>query len=261
MTRRPLLQRLRDADPAPHTAPAAAVDDAALFAAIVATPVDPRLAPAGAASRGRRRRRLAARLGVLVAVLGIGGATAWATGAADPDSRSAWHQQVIPASVHRATTITIPGIGPVELWYGDARQGGFCTALRLPDGRWQGTLRSPLDGGGAEAGCRPTREQINAAGPTPVLILDGFDYVDAVITPPGGGPGVWRVDYGVVRGRRPPVRVVDRVSGRETPVAEHRLFALAQWDPHPSGRPRDTRFVALDAAGRVVAGSPRPAGP
>jgi hypothetical protein len=63
------------------------------------------------------------------------------------------------------------------------------------------------------------------------------------------------VHYGVVDGKRPAVRVVDRVSGRSAPVAEGRLFALAIPDPDP-GHGKALRLDALDAAGQVVASEP-----
>lgn len=264
MTSHPTIARLCRANPAPATK----IEDAALLDAILASPPDPRLTEDGRAGTRRRRSRRTW-LFACGALLSIGGATAWATGAPgalglfqsspnyESDS-SLWHQAVIPGSVHRATSTTIPGVGEVQLWFGRSRQGGFCTAIRLPDGRWAGTLRSPFDGGGTVPGCQPTRTQVNDAVPdAPVFVIDGFDDNEAIVNTPGPGRDVWRVTYGTVDGTRPAIRVVDRVTGRSAAVAEGRLFVLAVHDPDPTRfRENGLQLVALDRHGRVVAGDP-----
>ena len=270
MTSEPIIQRVRSANPAAATA----VENAALLDAIVATPPDARLTQ-DAHARTRRRRSRRTWMLACGAVLSIGGATAWATGAPSALGlfqsasngfelpSSPWHQEVIPGSVHKATSTTIPDAGEAELWFATSRQGGYCTAIRLPDGRWAGAmkggrLQSPLDGGGTAPGCQPTRQQVNDATPdSPIFVINGFDYNEVIVNAPGPGRDVWRLTYGVVDGERTPVRVVDRVSGRSAPVAEGHLFALAIHDPDPT-RPKENgrRLVALDAHGRVVAGDP-----
>ena len=158
-------------------------------------------------------------------------------------------------------------MGEAELWFAKSRQGGFCTAIRLPDGRWAGAmkagrLQSPLDGGGTVPGCQPTRSQVNDAAPdSPIFVINGFDFNEVIVNARGPGRDVWRLIYGVVDGARKPVRVVDRVSGRSAPVAEGHLFALAVHDLDPT-QPKENglRLVALDAHGRVVAGDPEAAG-
>lgn len=269
----PTIRRVRRANPAP----AAPIEDAALLAAIVATPPDPRLAQDAHAGprRGRSRRTSILALG---AVLSIGAATAWAVGAPGAlglfqsarnsyELPGSWHQDVVPGSVHRATSTTIPGVGEAELWFGRSRQGGFCTAIRLPDGQWAGTMRagrrlSPLDGGGTAPGCQPTRQQANDAAPgSPIFVITGLDYDETIVNAPGPGRDVWRLTYGVVDGGRKPVRVLDRVSGRSAPVVEGHLFAIAIHDPDPTRfKENGLRLVALDAHGRVVAGDPDDAG-
>jgi hypothetical protein len=264
MTSDPIIQRVRSANPASATP----IENTALLEAIVATPPDARLTQ-DAHARTRRRRSRPTWILAFGAVLCIGGATAWGTGAQSPlglfqsaskhdDNLPRWRQDVIPGSVHKAATTTIPNVGEVEMWFADSRQGGLCTALRLPDGRWAGIMRagaplSPLDRGGTAPDCRPTRSQVNDAG-SAIFVIDGLDFEEALVNAPGPGRDVWRVYYGVVDGTRTPVRVVDLVTGRSAPVAEGRFFALAIHDPEP-GRLIEKRLVALDARGRRVAGT------
>ena len=50
--------------------------------------------------------------------------------------------------LHRASrrcpSTTSSNVGKAELWFGTSRQGGFCTAIRLPDGEWAGTYTRAL---------------------------------------------------------------------------------------------------------------------
>jgi hypothetical protein len=262
MTDPGLLDRLRAADPAADQSSAL---DRALMEAIVASPGDPRLY-----SSARRRQPPRRRVALMFAVLAAGVGTAWAaTGsgplalfASNPQDDgvpgSVWHQEVVPSTVHRVTEVVIPSVGAIEFWYAETAQHGWCGGLRVPGGDWIARDQGPLNGGGAVPGCQPTREDINAAG-DPVLIINGFDYVEGDVDARAEGHGFWRITYGVVDGRRPAVRVTDRVSGRSTPVLEGRLFARAIPDPDPS-RPHEIELVARDAFGRIVAQEHGPGG-
>jgi hypothetical protein len=260
MTTQNLLDRIRAADPATGET---ILPDPALMAAILATPGDPRLDDAPRPSRVSRRAAL------VIAALAVCVGTAWAAGGSSPLELfqsnpqddgvpgSLWHQKVIDSTVHRVTDITIPSVGKVQLWYAESAQHGWCGALRLPGGGWVARNGGPLDGGGAVPGCQPTRRQVNGAG-EPVFVLNGFDYVEGDVDARAQGHGFWRITYGIVEGRHRPVHVLDRVSGRSTPVREGRLFALAIRDPDPS-KSRPMRLVALAADGSVVAAE-QPAG-
>jgi hypothetical protein len=268
------MPTLREANPVAAPASARDREDRALFAAIIAAPGDPRLAVPGDPRRARaaaprRRRRLPRRryLVALAALAALGVGTAWgASGdgplalfSANPQEGAAsapgspWHQTVIPTSVHAAASVDVPGVGTATLWYARTRQKGFCTAIRLPDGSWAGTLQSPVDDGGAVPGCQPTREQINGTDSgEPVYGIDGFDYEEADLQ---GGDGNWRLYFGEVEGTPQPVRILDRVSGREVAVSEGHLFLLAVPDADPD-RINGLRFAAFDGAGNVVAETP-----
>jgi hypothetical protein len=200
-----------------------------------------------------------------MAALTVGVGIAWAgtTGALDlfqsnPQARGAgpksvWHQQVIPSSVVQAAVVEIPRLGEAQFWYGKARQGGWCGAVRLPDGSWAGTKGSAS--GGTGPGCYPTREQVN--GDHPVFVINGFDYYEVEVDARDVGGSFWRIYYGVVSGDKPPARVVDEVSGRSGRVHNGEAFALAVPNRDP-GRsvPRaggSPHLVAYDSHGRVVA--------
>ena len=259
MTTTAAMLRLRQSNPAPsrpHT-------DNALFAAITATPPP---AAERATCGPVRDRTLRGALVLAAAALVVGVGAAWAaTGNPlllfqgpldlfranpqyDPSAPGdeLWRQQVVPGSVTEAATVSVPGLGRVGFWYADTRQGGWCGALKLPDGTWN---RSPVPG------CQPTRKQVNAAG-DPVYVIDGFDYDVATIPLPGGS--VWNVYYGIVSGKSPAVRVVDTRSGAEAPVAHGKLFALAEADPSapPPAPPYIAHLVAYGAQGTVVAQEP-----
>jgi hypothetical protein len=249
------MNRLRLANPAIIDAP----NRQDLFDAIVATPLDERLL-----STEPRRRRRALRLGVAVAALTLGVSAAWAAVGgplelfqSNPQSQDAapaslWDQDVLPSSVVRAAVLAIPRYGAIEFWYADARQGGWCGAIRLPNGTWAATKESGT--GGTAPGCYPTREQTNAV--EPVFVINGFDYYEDQIDARERGGSLWRVYYGVLS-TEPVAAVVDRVSGRHAEVQAGKRFAIAVPDLRPDREtPRPgyaLDLVAYDAAGNVVA--------
>jgi hypothetical protein len=251
------MNRLRRANPAL----ADAVTDDDLFRAIVSGPGDPRLAAPQPRFRRKRALQIAVALGVLL--LGVGAAWAAAGGAleifeANPQGRDAtpaslWDQDVDPSSVVRAAVISIPRYGDVEYWYADAKQGGWCGAIRLPNGTWAATKESGI--GGTVPGCYPTREQTNAVDP--VFVINGFDYYEDQVDARDRGGLFWRVYYGILTVDSPVASVVDRLTGRHAKLQGGKRFAIAVPDSQPGGPPESGTYaldlVAYDAAGRVVA--------
>jgi hypothetical protein len=167
MTSDRLLDRVRAANPAPMKT----TTDDELFARIVAGPRDPRL-PRRTRSRrllrvGARRLALVAAAVVLTAAGGTAGAIQFgvfthaspkALFKADPAGR--WSPdpdvQVIPGTVHRATTFSVPGVGRFEYWIALSRpKGWLCNAIRQPDGSWAdlGTPHDKYQMGGPVPGC------------------------------------------------------------------------------------------------------------
>ena len=209
----------------------------------------------------RRVLRLAIALGA--AALFTAG-IAWAAGAlsplalfeANPQSDgsapgSLWDQKVIAGSVRDVGSVEIPKVGPVAFWYGRTTQGGWCAGLRLRGGDWLGTGKNPLDGGGAIPGCLPTREMINKASKEPVLVINGFDYVESDADARRAGGGFWRIRFGRIT-TPGAVRVTDLISGESTEVIDKNLFLLAMRDPDPS-KNTPLHLVAYNSAGKVVA--------
>lgn len=252
------LNRLRNANPAParHNAPER------LFEAIVATPGDQRLR-SSATSSPRRRRGIQIAAGLAALVVGVSAAWAAAGGAleifqANQQGRDAapatlWDQDVIPSSVVRAAVLPIPKYGDVEFWYGAAKQGGWCGAIRLPNGTWAATKESGI--GGTAPGCYPTREQTNAV--EPVFVINGFDYYENQVDVRGDGGTFWRIYYGILSIDRPAASVVDRITGRRAQVQAGKRFAIAIPDPQPDTAPPGPGYaidlIAYDTAGNVIA--------
>lgn len=170
-----------------------------------------------------------------------------------------WDQDVVPQSVERAGAVRIPQHGTVEFWHADTRQGGWCGAIRLPDGGWAAT--NDGDGGGTAPGCYPTRAQTN--GDDPLLVLNGFDYYEVQLDARNRGGSFWRLYYGIVTGERPVVSVLDRSSGRRATASGGGRFILAIPDADPERAvplPKGADafgLVAYDAAGHVVASEGR----
>ena len=253
-----VMERLRGANPAG----ADTQIDGSLFDAILATPGDERLRPTGPR---RRRRRRGLHVGIAVAALAVGVGAAWAAAGGalelfqeNPQGRDAgpsslWDQDVVPSSVVRAAVLPIPRYGNVEFWYADAKQGGWCGAIRLPNGTSAGTKES--GSGGTAPGCYPTREQTNTVDP--VFVINGFDYYEDQVDARGRGGSFWRIYYGILSTGTPVAAVVDRITGRRAVVQAGKRFAIAVPDPQPESDVPSPSYaldlVAYDAAGKVVA--------
>ena len=245
-----ILERVRAANPVA----AAGGTDRDLFRDIVSSPGDARI--------GSRRRRRWVVAAVAIALVAVGAGAGWAAVNQDPvslfrsnpqadgsDPSSLWgEQQVIPSSVRDVSGVAVPGVGRVQFWYGRTRQGGWCGALRMPDGGWLGT--PGVGAGGVVPGCFPTREQQNQQDQ--VYLINGFDYAEDDIDLRGSGGGFWRITFGRVTGVGPAARVVDLASGTSAAAVDGSLFVIALRDPDPSSQ-LPVHFAAYDSAGRLVA--------
>lgn len=160
-----------------------------------------------------------------------------------------FRETVIPGTVRKAETLTVPGVGSVQFWIADSKQHGVCAALRLPSGGWAGMQ----DGGrigGELPGCVPTRAQMGAGA----LIIDGFDYTQSNVVAAGGKH--WMLLYGAVSAPGEPVMVRDRFSGRSTRVVDGRYFAIAL-RPFHNDYGDYVHLQAFNAAGGLVASEGR----
>lgn len=251
------INRLRRANPVT----AETHVDERLFATIVSSAGDSRLG--SAKQRSRRRRRVQVAIAILALTIGVGAAWAAVAGPLElfrenPQGRDAspsslWDQDVVPSSIVRAAVLPIPGYGNVEYWYADARQGGWCGAIRLPSGTWAATKESGI--GGTAPGCYPTREQTNAV--EPVFVINGFDYYDDQVDLRDRGGAFWRIYYGILSTNVPVAAVIDRVTGRRAKVHGGKTFAIAIPDGHPERAAPTVGYaldlVAYDAARHIVA--------
>jgi hypothetical protein len=163
---------------------------------------------------------------------------------------------VIPQTVHRAATFTVPGTGRFEYWIARSRpKGWLCTALRQPDGTWAdlGTPHDKYQISGPVPGC----------GTLPWNDARGFSYYPTTITAPRGR--TWRLVYGYVPRTGHPLEVRDRISGVTAPLGDGRYFAIVI--PYCQGRSCDRpapfawfQLQTLDASGRVLVTDARDAG-
>jgi hypothetical protein len=261
MTTDLLLDRVRAANPAPTTS----IADDELFARIVASPGDPRLV-----SRPRRRRRRIGTRGLAllagaVVLCGAGGTVGAvqllshdspsALFKADPAgqfSRRPGHaggtgQTVIPSTVHRATTFTVPGVGRFAYWIALSRPSGWlCGAIRQPDQTWADLgVDDKYQIGGPMPGC----------GTLPWHDAHGFSYDSTYV--PAPDHRLWRLVYGYAPTTGHPVQVRDRISGVTAAIGDGRYFAIVI--PYCQGRScnRPAPFAwfqiqTLDASGRVL---------
>jgi hypothetical protein len=237
MTTDPLLERLRAADPGPLVA---IEEQADLFQHIVSSPGDSRLLAGqcdrGHAARHRVRRwlRIGQRplplLSALVIVTGAAAATTGVIGLTQLEHATprklfianpahmfphAPNQTVIPQTVSRAATFTVPGAGRFEFWIARSRKGWLCEAIRQPDRTW------------ADLGTRGDRYQISGPVPgcegVPWQDKEGFSYYPTTISTRQGG---WRIVYGYAPATGHPVMIRDRLSGATAPIGDGRYFAI-----------------------------------
>ena len=162
-------------------------------------------------------------------------------------------ETVIPASVRARVSTTVPDYGRVRFWAGTTKQGGFCSAIELPDGSWAGYPFSqhPTDGfyGGTVPGCIDTEQQrsIGELGHPSVeapTTHEGFD--DEVKTRTGR---IWEIFFGYVTTQGRAATVKDAVSSHTAPVTPAGYFLLAE---PPSSKDDSVNVEVLDAAGRPL---------
>lgn len=162
-------------------------------------------------------------------------------------------ETVIPASIHERAGATVPNYGKVQFWAATTKQGGFCSAIKLPDGSWAGYPMSqhPTDGfyGGTVPGCIDTEQQrsIGQKGQPSVeapTTLEGFD--DEVKARTGK---VWEVFFGYVTTQGRAAAVKDPASGLTARVTPAGYYLLVE---HPSSADDSARLEILGAAGQVL---------
>lgn len=176
-------------------------------------------------------------------------------------------ESVLGATVREITSVDLPGYGRVQFWGASTQQGGFCQALKLPDGHWGGIRPDVFGGGGFYSGslpgCLPTQQQQVLAEPAVARGQQpsadtGQDIgpipLQAYDTNIKGGDGrQWSIWYGFVETQGSAVSVRDTVTGTTGTVTKDGFFMTAV--PEPSGTNLNGDYghiEAVDAAGNVL---------
>lgn len=197
-------------------------------------------------------------------------------------------ETVLPSTVRQLATANIPDYGTVEVWAASTKPGGFCFAMKLPDGTWGGfpiskTGTWPDNGwaGGSVPGCFHSQQQqvltdtpvqpgqqptVNGdAGGGPVSV----EHWDNAFHSDDGKSYTVYVGYVEADGTATTIRDLD--SGATTQVLPGGYFVLAEpsllcsqipemaWAVEPKGallksQPCDglDKLEALDAAGQSL---------
>jgi len=162
-------------------------------------------------------------------------------------------ETVIPASVRARVSTTVPDYGRVRFWAATTKQGGFCSAIELPDGSWAGYPFSqhPTDGfyGGTVPGCIDTEQQrsIGELGQPSVeapTTHEGFD--DEVKTKTGH---VWALFFGYVTTQGHAAIVKDPASDSTARVTPAGYFLLVE---PPSSADDSVALQVLDVGGQPL---------
>lgn len=134
-------------------------------------------------------------------------------------------ETVIPSTVRRITTFTIPGLGSVQYWAAVTRQHGSCQAMRLPNRTWAVLPGTVGDTAGNMPGCGPTRRaEVVAQGNSPYGLTPMS--VDEQSISLKNRHGKWfDVYYGVVDANGA-TRVLDPRARRTAPLIDGRYFVL-----------------------------------
>ncbi len=260
-----VMERLRNANPA-RTTPVEAPE---LWLSIVSAPGDPRLECSSPSLRRGRHWRQRARVrrgallacGVLLAVCGSA-AVAKVTGVIDPFSWLAHDRPlklfqaapgydrrtqpaVVPSTVRRVETVSVPRVGKVQFWTARTVNGWACAAFKLPDGEWAGTAsRGSIryGFGGPVPSCH---------GPWITWEGPNFHY-DAIWLGLNRRP--YGIVYGTVRTTAPTARVRDLPSGATAAVVDGVDFVLMV--PGRHDKIPYLHLEALDVRGHVLAAAP-----
>jgi hypothetical protein len=259
------MERLRKANPA-RTMPLEAPE---LWLSIVSSPGDPRVDCGSPTARRGRRLRHRARVrrgallagGVLLAVCGSA-AVAKVTGVIDPFSWLAHDKPlklfqaapgfdrriqpaVVPSTVRRVETFSVPSVGKVQFWTARTATGWACAAFKLPDGEWAGTASKAsirYGFGGPVPSCHG-----------PWITWEGPDFhYDAIWLGLNRRP--YGIVYGTVRTSTPAALVRDLASGATAPIVGRGDFVLMV--PGRHDRIPYLRLEALNASGHVLAAAP-----
>jgi hypothetical protein len=153
-------------------------------------------------------------------------------------------ETVLPSTVTEIGNTAIPSYGTVQFWGATTQQGGFCFALKLPDGSWGGYPGPasaagdpyPLaDGwdGGTPPGCVVTRQQevVEHEGashmglePEPLEVFD-----ETVMNNSGQA---WDIYVGFVTAQGTAASIHDPLEDLTEPVMSSGYYIFSEPSPH-----------------------------
>lgn len=168
-------------------------------------------------------------------------------------------ETVIPSSVRELASATVPDYGEVQFWGAPTEQGGFCFAIKLPNGSWGDYPPSLHPSGGwidgsvpgctstqehqvvaepaVPAGQQPTADNGDLIGPTPVE-----EWQNDVRNSSGQK---WSLNFGYVETAGTAVNVRDPETGATAPVTRDGYYLLVEHQPGDD-------LQALDATGQPL---------
>lgn len=162
-------------------------------------------------------------------------------------------ETVIRASVHERASATVPSYGKVEFWAATTKQGGFCSAIRLPNRSWAGYPFSQHRAGGfyggTVPGCTDTEQQrsIGEGGQPSVEAPTTYEGFDDEVRARAGH--IWELFFGYVTTQGHAATVKDTASGYTAAVTPDGYFLLVE---PPSSADYSVSLEVLDAAGREL---------
>jgi hypothetical protein len=176
-------------------------------------------------------------------------------------------ETVLPSTVQQLTTVSIPDYGQVAVWGATTKPGGFCFALKLPDGAWGGfhTSQDAQDGwlGGEVPGCFQTREQQTVLDETPLqpgqqpspttgqeLIPTPLEVWDNEVENNDGHQYVLYIGFVEAQGAAATVRDPD--TGATTQVMPNGYYVLAEPSPGNCEGCDEGDLQVLNAAGQAL---------
>jgi hypothetical protein len=162
-------------------------------------------------------------------------------------------ETVIAATVHDRDNAAVPNYGTVQFWAATTKQGGFCSAIRLPNGTWAGYPLSQHPSGGFYGGSMPNcidtdqQRSIGENGQPSLEAPTTFEWSEDEVKTRTGK--TWELFFGYVTTQGHATTVKDPTTGRAAAVNRAGYFLLAE--PLPSGG-ESTMVDVLNAAGEVL---------
>jgi len=270
------LDQLASHDPARSLSPLASSEREAIRERIVSE--DPSMPPLRTRTYPRWRRLTKRRISIgsfgvaPVGLLAAFAVTAVAAGAvitisattlfqADPQGSNfnGDIETVLPSTVHEIDTVSVPDYGQVEVWGATTKPGGFCFALKLPDGVWGGldSAHPGPDGwqggwaGGTVPGCLQTQQQqtLKYGGTATGQALEEWE---SLVRNKAGQ--TYSIFVGYVEAQGVAATVRDSANGVTAPVSSDGYYALVERTPMtarppdlPAGFPKEMVCASCDA--------------